>query len=76
VKFLKWLVCIVGEIEFCIGIQIKRNHQSCIVELNQSKYITSVLKNYGLETCKPISTPFESRLKFIKYQYHKNKGKR
>jgi len=66
----------VGEIEFCIGTQIKRNHQLCIVELNQSKYINGVLKNYGMENCKPISTPFESELKLIKDQFQKNKDKR
>jgi hypothetical protein len=71
---LKLLICIIGEIEFCIDIQILKNHQLCIVELNQSKYINGVLKNYGMENCKPISTPFESRLKLIKGQYKKNKG--
>jgi hypothetical protein len=71
---LKLLICIIGEIEFCIDIQILKNHQLCIVELNQSKYINGVSKNYGMENCKPISTPFESRLKLIKGQYKKNKG--
>ncbi len=63
-------------IEVCIGTQIKRNHQICIVELNQFKYIAGVLKNYGMEDCKPISTRFESRLKLIKNKYKKNKGRR
>jgi hypothetical protein len=65
-----------GEIEFCIGTQIKKNHQLCIVELNQSKYKNDVLKIYSMENCKPIFTPFESRLKLIKDQYPSSKKQR
>jgi hypothetical protein len=65
-----------GEIEFCIGTQTKRNHQLCIVELNQFKYNNGVIKNYGMENCKPIFTPFESRLKLIKDQYPSSKKQR
>ncbi len=48
-----------GEIKFCLDIHIKRNCQLRIVELNQSNYISDVLKRYGMESCKPIFIPFE-----------------
>jgi hypothetical protein len=34
-----------GEIKYYIGLQVKRNHELCIVELNQFEYIRDVLKN-------------------------------
>lgn len=34
-----------------------------ILEFNQSKYINDVLKTYGIENCKPISTPLELSFK-------------
>ncbi len=57
-----------GKIKYCLGIQIKRNHQLHMKKLNQSKYINDVLKIYGMKNCKPISTPLETRLKLIIYQ--------
>jgi hypothetical protein len=56
-----------GEIEYCLGIQIKKNHQLHMMELNQSKYINDILKIYGMKNCKPISTPLEIGLKLIKH---------
>jgi len=44
-----------GEIEYCLGITNLKD----ILEFNQSKYINDVLKTYGIENCKPISTPLE-----------------
>jgi hypothetical protein len=55
-----------GEIEYCLGIQIKKNRQLHTMKQNQSKYINDVLKLYGTKNCKPISTPLETGLKLIK----------
>jgi hypothetical protein len=59
----KALLCVefdmsdMGEIEYYLGIHIKRNWKLHILELNQSKYINDALKRYGMENCQPISTP-------------------
>jgi len=55
------------EIEYCLGIQINKNHQLHMMELNQSKYINNVLKIYGMKNCKSISIPLEIGLKLIKH---------
>jgi len=57
------------EMEFCFSIQMKRNYQLHIVELNQSKYINDVLRKYGMENCKPIFNPVEFILKLIQDQF-------
>jgi hypothetical protein len=60
---------VTGKMEFCVGIQMKRNCQLHIVELNQSKYINDVLRKYGMENCKPIFNPLESTLKLTQDQF-------
>jgi hypothetical protein len=70
----KVLLCVefdmsdMGEIKYYIGLQVKRNHELCIVEFNQFKYRSDVLKIFGMENCKSISTPLELGSKLIKHQ--------
>ncbi len=51
------------EMKFCFDIQMKRNCQLHIVDLNQSKYINDVLRKYDMKNCKPIFNPLEPILK-------------
>lgn len=55
------------EMKYCFDIQMKRNRQLHIVDLNQFIYINDVLKKYGMKNCKPIFNPLESILKLIQY---------
>jgi hypothetical protein len=57
-----------GGTEYYLGIQIKRNRQLHMMELNQSNCINDGLKIYGMKICKPISTPLGIGLKLIKHQ--------
>lgn len=53
-----------GEAKFCLGIEIKRNENS--VSISQQGYIKEILKRFGMENCKPISTPLALGRKFTK----------
>ena len=53
-----------GEIKFFIGLQVHRLKHGIFV--TQSKYIKEILKTFGLEDSKPISTPMVTRHKLSK----------
>ena len=53
-----------GEIHYLLGVSIKRDRESKTLTISQSHYIEKVLKNFGMENCKPISTPLEPGRKF------------
>ena len=48
-----------GPISWFLGIQFKQNHNQ--IEMTQSHYLKGVLKKYGMDQCKPRSTPCETK---------------
>ncbi|KAH9318746.1 hypothetical protein KI387_020515, partial [Taxus chinensis] len=48
-----------GEIHYCLGIQISRDREKRKIHLSQESYIRNILKKFGMENCKPVSTPME-----------------
>ena len=44
-----------GEIKFFVGLQVNQLKHGIFV--TQSKYIKEILKTFGLEDSKPVSTP-------------------
>ena len=54
-----------GEIKFFVGLQVHQLKHGIFV--TQSKYIKEILKTFGLEDSKPISTPM-----IIGYKLSKN----
>ncbi|GJT93373.1 retrovirus-related pol polyprotein from transposon TNT 1-94 [Tanacetum coccineum] len=53
-----------GELNFFLGLQIKQMEDG--IFFNQSKYITEMLKKFGLEDSKPMKTPMSSDTKLTK----------
>ena len=53
-----------GEIHYLLGMSIKRDRESKTLTISQSHYTEKVLKKFGMENCKPISTPLEPGRKF------------
>ena len=53
-----------GEIHYLLGLSIKRDRESRSLTLSQPNYTEKVLKKFGMENCKPVSTPLEPRRKF------------
>ena len=52
----------VDDAKLYLGMRITRNRSQRSVYLDQEEYITNLLSKYGMENCKPISTPMEPGL--------------
>ncbi len=55
-----------GEINYLLGMSIKRDRQKQTLTIDQKLYIQQVLERFGMQDCKPVSTPIESGRKFCK----------
>src|SRR5579871_6968249 len=55
-----------GEISSYLGIEIKRDRKNRTVSLSQLKYIEDILKKYGIENCRSISTLMDTNKKLSK----------
>ena len=49
-----------GEINYILGMSITRDRKSGILRINQAAYLHNVLKRFGMDECKPVSTPMET----------------
>jgi transposase InsO family protein len=52
-----------GELHWMLGIEIKRDREGGTVHLSQRSYIDSILRRYGFEDVKPVSTPFDTQVR-------------
>lgn len=59
-------VKILGKIKYCLGIEFEQDPVTKHVKIFQRKYILDILKRFGMETCKPVSTPFDVSIKLTK----------
>ena len=55
-----------GEIHFILGMSIKRDRTTRTLSISQEKYLESLLNRFGMEGCKPMSTPLDPGKKFHK----------
>lgn len=51
-----------GNLKSCIGINVTRGKD--FLKLDQSDYVKRLLKRFGMENCKPVSTPMMVNCKF------------
>ena len=54
-----------GVIKLCLGLEISFKSDGSI-GISQSKYIKSMLKRFGLESCNPVLTPLDPSVKLSK----------
>ena len=59
-----------------VGIEITRNRQEKKLCINQQGYITRILNRFGMEECKPVTSPMENATQLIKLNEEKNEEKR
>jgi hypothetical protein len=52
-------ISLLGELTFFLGLQVKQATDG--IFLSQTKYLKQILKKYGMEDCKPVSTPMITR---------------
>lgn len=57
-----------NEIQYLLGIQLRRDRQAHTLILSQDKYIADILNKFKMDSCKPISTPLEAGIRFSKTQ--------
>ena len=55
-----------GEIHYCLGMAIERDRNAKVLMIHQKSYLKNVLKRFGMEDCKPISTPMDPNVKYDK----------
>ena len=54
------------EVHYVLGMLVKRNRHKRTMTINQENFLKGILKRYGMQDCKPVSTPLEARRKFQK----------
>ena len=55
-----------GEIHYLLGMSIKRDRESRTLMISEPNYVEKILSKFGMENCKPVSTPLEPGRKFQK----------
>ena len=53
-----------GEIHYLLGMEVKRDRKNRVLTISQKSYLESVVARFGMQDCKPISTPLETGKKF------------
>lgn len=57
-----------NNVEYILGIQLRRNFKTSTLILSQDKYISKILQKFNMTTCKPVSTPLETGVKYSRSQ--------
>jgi len=57
-----------GELHWILGIEVKRIREDRKILLSQRSYIDSILRRYGLDNVKPISTPMDPNIRLTSAQ--------
>ena len=55
-----------GEIHFILGMEFKRDRKKKEMTICQKEYLKNVLVRFGMQDCKPVSTPLEANKCFVK----------
>ena len=53
-----------GEIHYLLGMSIKRDRECRTLTISQANYVERILRKFGMENCKPVSTPLDPGRKF------------
>ena len=55
-----------GELHYCLGVEFARDRVARTITMSQTKYLEEVLVRFGMEDCKPIATPLDTKVKLVK----------
>ena len=55
-----------GELHFFLGVHIERDRAARTITMHQRSYIEEMLKQFGMEDCKPVSTPLDVKAQLVK----------
>ena len=60
----------IGELSFFLGLQVTQSHEG--TRIHQQKYIKEMLKKFGMENSKPLSTPISPNTRLVcRYSWSK-----
>jgi hypothetical protein len=51
-----------NELDWILGMAIKRDQEKRVMEISQTAYIDMVLNKFGMADCKPVLTPMQGTL--------------
>ena len=54
-----------GEIHYCLGVQVERDKDNKRMKLHQAQYLTNLLEKFGMQDCKPAATPVDQSTKLL-----------
>ena len=54
-----------GEVHYCLGIQVERDKENKRMKLHQAQYLTNLLEKLGMQDCKPAATPVDQSTKLL-----------
>ena len=52
-----------GKLHWMLGIEVRRDRAGGTVHLSQRSYVDTILRRYGFEDAKPVSTPFDTQVR-------------
>ena len=55
-----------GELKFCLGMEVERDAKSRNVSMRQTKFVQSISTKFGMQDRKPVKTPQDLGLKLTK----------
>ncbi len=55
-----------GDIEFFLGMLIKRDRKKQTMTISQPNYVETILAKFGMSECRPVATPMDSNASFDK----------
>ena len=54
-----------GEVHYCLGIQVERDKDNKRMKLHQAQYLTNLLEKFGMQDSKPVATPVDQSTKLL-----------
>ena len=54
-----------GEVHYCLGIQVERDKDNKRMRLHQAQYLENLLEKFGMQDCKPAATPVDQSTKLL-----------
>ena len=58
-----------GPIKHCLGMEINQDLEKGTIEINQSGYVETILRRFGMMDAKTATTPMESELHLSKDKF-------